>query len=229
MLGLTLLAGAMLQGCAFNRMHTEHRELVREVYATQIETYQGLQEVIFELSQEYGIIEEHYRQMGQPQLVELMSQRAERFKYRYQLISERLQAMEQRMSAYLREENLRAPLAAPAVDDPTFAAPVTPAPPQLTNAAQSAAAVPATATTASGEPLNINVIKSPAEGIPPQIFVNGRSVQAETLAPMLADMKANNPGLQINIRADQDAPFALVSKVIDAARAAGVTPQLQSN
>ena len=60
-----------------------------------------------------------------------------------------------------------------------------------------------------------------------KIFLDDAPVEASKLGDILKDRLAANPAFQVAMKADTDAPFGVITKVMDAAHVAGI-PDLQT-
>ena len=58
---------------------------------------------------------------------------------------------------------------------------------------------------------------------PPHIYLGDETVEPSAIKAELKKAIDTNPELKLSIRADTDAPFGQIIKVMDAAKAAGIT------
>ncbi len=76
----------------------------------------------------------------------------------------------------------------------------------------------ATSAPAISDHLVVTVAKEP-----PHIYLSTKMVEPDALEDELKSAINENPKLELSIRADNDAPFGMIIKVMDAAKAADIT------
>lgn len=120
---LLTLTGAALAGCASSGAQ---RELRQEYYQGQIQLYSSLQVTMYNLSREYGVLQQEYRAAGRPELAEAARQRSAQFAASYKNMTLQKASYERRLAELARGEEPQVQAAAPA----PAPAPAAPAPQQ---------------------------------------------------------------------------------------------------